>query len=213
MENDFNPALYYRVLTPFYDFLFKHLLPEIKIRSSLINRLNIESGAKVIDLGCGTATLTVRLAETFKNAIVIGVDADREILTIARNKKQLANLQFAIGNCTQLNFENQTIDAVVASFLFCNLTDENKQKTIPEVKRVLKTDGGFYITEWGKPDSFIASAGFYILQLLGGFKNTKIIRKGLLPELLKQSGFSVKQFDKINTVLGTVYFYEAKNFI
>lgn len=212
MGNDFNPALHYRVLTPFYDRLFKCFLLEIKIRKTLIDQITIENNQTLIDLGCGTATLTVQLAETFKNSTLIGIDADKEILAIARNKKQLANLQFAIGNCTQLNFENQTIDAVVASFLFCNLSDEDKQKTIAEVKRILKIGGGFYITEWGKPDSFIAAAGFYLLQLLGGFANTKIIRKGLLPKLLKQSGFSVKQFDKINTVLGTVYFYEAKNF-
>lgn len=211
MVNDFNTALYYRVFTPFYDFLFKLFLPERKIRSSFINCLRIESGSKVIDIGCGTATLTIQLAETFSNSTLIGIDADKEILAIAGNKKQLANLQYEIGNCTQLHFKNQTIDAVVASFLFCNLSDELKQRTIIEVKRILKADGNFYITEWGKPDFFISSFGFYILQLLGGFKNTKAIRKGLLPDILKQSCFEVRHFDKINTLLGSVYFYEAKN--
>jgi ubiquinone/menaquinone biosynthesis C-methylase UbiE len=213
MVNNFNPALYYRFLTPYYDWLFKCLLPDKKIRATLKNHFKIDEGATIIDLGCGTATLTIQLSETFKNATVIGIDADAEILAIAGNKLngQLTNLQFVIGNCTQLQFQSQTIDAVVSSFLFCNLTDDDKQKNIAEAKRVLKTGGCFYIVEWGKPASFMASSGFYILQLLGGFKNTNAIRKGLLFSMLTASSLKVKQFHKINTVLGTIYFYGAKN--
>ena len=209
MAKDFNPALYYRFLTPFYDLLFKCFLPEKKIYSTFIKHLHIEAGAKVIDLGCGTATLTIKLAGTFKNAAIIGIDADDQILAIAKSKEQLTNLQLATGNASKLNFESQSIDTIVSSFLFCNLTDEHKLKTLAEVKRVLKSGGRFYITEWGKPESVIASVGFYILQLAGGFINTKFVRSGQLIVFLETTGFNVKQLNKINTVLGTVYFYEA----
>lgn len=212
MKQDFNPALYYRFFTPFYDWLFKHFLPEQKIRSTLISQLSPEGGTTLIDLGCGTATLTIQLAQTFEKVNIIGIDADKEILAFAEKKMHppLANLHLKTGNCTQLNLKNDCVEMVVSSLLFCNLSDEHKQKTIAEVSRILKPSGCYYLAEWGKPDTIFTALGFYILRLLGGFKNTKTMRNGELPDFLKRAGFSVKQFAKINTLLGTVCFYEAR---
>src|SRR5512138_2022013 len=46
--------------------------------------LNIRSGLRVIDLGCGTGQLTNRLAERLPSSNVLGVDSSPQMLAAAR---------------------------------------------------------------------------------------------------------------------------------
>jgi SAM-dependent methyltransferase len=80
------PALGHDLLTPLYDIVIKWTLPESAIKRRLVRQAGIGRGARVLDLGCGTATLTLLVKKEHPDADVTGIDGDPKILEIARLK-------------------------------------------------------------------------------------------------------------------------------
>ncbi|MDQ3253887.1 MAG: hypothetical protein M3R15_08275 [Acidobacteriota bacterium] len=68
------PALSHDWLTPLYDSLIRWTMPESTIKRRLIEQSSIMSGHRVLDLGCGTATLTLLIKRTHPEATVVGLD-------------------------------------------------------------------------------------------------------------------------------------------
>ena len=53
------PAFHFRWLTPWYDPMMRRLFPEKALKTALIAQAHIQSGQDVLDVGCGTGTLTL----------------------------------------------------------------------------------------------------------------------------------------------------------
>ena len=62
------PALRFRGLTRFYDRLLGATLKEDKFKALLIRQADIRPGHRVLDVGCGTAPLTVMLRKATSRA-------------------------------------------------------------------------------------------------------------------------------------------------
>ncbi len=80
------PALSFDFLTPFYDTAVKWTTREAVFKKNLVRQVEIPADGRLLDLACGTATLTVALKEKFPQAEVHGLDGDAKILNIARRK-------------------------------------------------------------------------------------------------------------------------------
>src|SRR5574341_2573371 len=80
------PALGHKSLTPLYDPLLKWHMRENTFKRHLIAQANIASGHRVLDLGCGTATLTILVKQAHPGAEVVGLDGDPQVLEIGRAK-------------------------------------------------------------------------------------------------------------------------------
>lgn len=52
------PAFHFRWLTPWYDPVMRRLFPEKALKTALIAQAHIQPGQDVLDVGCGTGTLT-----------------------------------------------------------------------------------------------------------------------------------------------------------
>jgi ubiquinone/menaquinone biosynthesis C-methylase UbiE len=60
----FIPALRFHALTRFYDELLARTMREVALKRRLIAQAALEPGMRVLDLGCGTATLSVLIKQT-----------------------------------------------------------------------------------------------------------------------------------------------------
>lgn len=204
------PALKYNWLSSFYDFIMQKLMKENKFKQQLIDQSRIEHGYRVLDLGCGTATLTMMIKTLHPEAEVVGLDGDAKILKIARKKIQQSELDIELkqGLAFEMDFEDKSFDRVLSSLLFHHLTPRRKRKALKEVYRVLKPGAELHIADWGKPQNALMRSAFFLVQLLDGFATTTENVQGKLPFLLKQVGFqNVAEKKKINTVFGSLSFY------
>lgn len=75
---------------------------------------------RVLDVGCGTGELTRVLAEESPDATVVGVDADPELLRVARER---TDLRVVAGDATRLPVTDDAVDLVVCQALLVNLPD------------------------------------------------------------------------------------------
>ena len=136
MKNEeYIPALSYDWLTPFYDPVVRFTTREKVFKNALVEVAKIKAGHRVLDLACGTGTLTILLKHVQPKAAVIGFDGDPKILEIARTKAKKSGVQieFDEGMSFELPYENESFDLIVSSLFFHHLTRENKMKTLREV--------------------------------------------------------------------------------
>ena len=205
-SDEYVPSLKYDWLTSLYDSLQKWTFPELSSQSKLMNQSTIELGYHVLDIGCGTATLTILIKENHPDAVVVGLDADPKVLEIAKKKAAKDNLdiRFDQGLSYQLPYDNESFDVIFSSLLFHHLNREKKIRTLKEVFRVLRSGGELHVADWGKPQNVFMRIAFLPVQLLDGFETTSDNVKGLLPELFLNAGFSeIQQTAKYTALFGT----------
>jgi ubiquinone/menaquinone biosynthesis C-methylase UbiE len=110
----------------------------------LVERLGLEEGARVLDVGCGTGRLAHWIAERLgTKGAVTGIDPLEERIRIARSRGGAA--RFELGQAEDLGaFADASFDAVCMSSVFHWVTD--KAKALAEVGRVLRRGGRLGVT-------------------------------------------------------------------
>lgn len=179
----------------------------------LIEQTRIQSGHRVLDLGCGTATLTILLKQLHPDAELIGLDGDENVLNIARDKIARSGLRINLTRAMsyRMPYPDATFHRVVSSLVFHHLSREQKVQTLQEVYRVLQPNGELHIADFGKASNVWMRSVFFIAQLFEGFHTTTDNVKGMLPVLMEQAGFSeVEETYRMSTVYGTLSFYKGK---
>lgn len=100
MTDDFVHALRFTALTRFYDPIVQFTTRESTVKQALIDAAQVPENATLIDVGCGTKTLAIRLKQRYPSAQVIGLAADPAILQQAEDKARRAavDIKFVEGD-------------------------------------------------------------------------------------------------------------------
>ncbi|HEX3479748.1 MAG TPA: methyltransferase domain-containing protein [Kofleriaceae bacterium] len=111
----------------------------------LVERLGLQEGARVLDVGCGTGRLAQWIAERVgTNGAVAGIDPLEERIHIARSRGG-GTARFEVGQAEDLRaFEDASFDAVCMASVFHWIAD--KAKALAEVRRVLRPGGRLGMT-------------------------------------------------------------------
>ena len=206
-QTKYIPALRFKWLTPLYDFFINLTMPEKKIKQALIETANIPAGVKVLDFGCGTATLTIMAKEMHPGAKVTGIDVDREILdrAIQKVKEKKLDVFLLDYDGTHLPFQHNAFDRVISCLVFHHLDTDTKQNMLAEIFRVMSKDGRLIIADFGRSKSWVQRTLFNIIRGLDGFKSTDANARGLLPEMISDAGFeNVAIKKRFKTIFGEV---------
>jgi ubiquinone/menaquinone biosynthesis C-methylase UbiE len=204
------PALGRDWLTPLYDPLQRWVMREDQFKRHLIRQAQIEPGHRVLDLGCGTATLTILIKRTHPLAEVVGLDGDPRILAIARAKAAKAGVAIALdhGMAFEMPYPDNTFDRVLSSLVVHHLTTQNKQLALREVYRILRPSGELHVVDFGRPHTAWARL---ISRTLQRFEEVEDNLKGLLPEMFRQAGLDqVAETARYATVFGTLSLYQGQ---
>lgn len=109
----------------------------------------LPSGARILDLACGTGDLTRALAR--KGFVVTGLDISAEMMEVGKVKcRDLEPLpQFVLGSAEQIPFPDASFDAVTIAFGLRNF--DHRPQCLAEIRRVLKPGGRLAVLEFTVP--------------------------------------------------------------
>lgn len=107
----------------------------------------------VLDLACGPGNQLAQIARLHPHSQFIGVDASPGMLELARSALATTpNTTLQLGDITQLtSIESASIDCVLCTMSLHHLPDTNAlTRAMREIRRVLKSDGGIYLADFGR---------------------------------------------------------------
>jgi SAM-dependent methyltransferase len=206
------PALRLHLLTRLYDPAIRLTTREGTFKRRLLAQADPSPGDRVLDLGCGTGTLALMVKERVSGAAVVGLDADREILAIARRKAQEAGVEitFDEGLSTGLPYEDGSFDLVLTSLFFHHLRRDAKERTATEIARVLRPGGELHVADWGAPSDPLMWLAFGIVRLGDGLEPTRDNAAGRLPAIFEGAGLAgAYETDRLRTVFGVLSLFRA----
>ena len=129
-------------------------------------KFNSNKTDKILDIACGTGSLTQEIIKNSSNDQVIGLDFSDAMLKIAKNT--VSNL--ILGDSHYLPFKKNYFDHITIAYGIRNF--ENITQSLQEVNYVLNNKGTLNIIEIIKPynniKSFIFKLGFFIFAPLFG---------------------------------------------
>lgn len=218
-QREFVPALRFNWATKRYDTAMGRTMREHMLRERSIDLLTKYSGGRVLDLGCGTGTLTQAITQSGQFETVVGYDIDPAALQIALEKERdqanpLKSILKQVDVTDVSSIPNEDLgsfDVVVSSLLFHHLSPSQKSAALDVVKSSLVKGGHFVLIDWGPGQNLLLKMAFNLVRLLDGFEVTRQNARGELPNLLNDASFkNVTAQPLLNTMFGTVWAYEAK---
>ncbi|MBK7632436.1 MAG: class I SAM-dependent methyltransferase [Ignavibacteriales bacterium] len=173
------------------------------------DHLNLKGNELVLDLCCGTGKSTISCLKHITSGKVVGIDNSEEMLRVAKEnyyKKYDRNkLEFVQKDVMDLDFEDNSVDAIFMAYGIRNMPDY--KKALLNLFRILKPNGKIVFHEYSLSGSVFSHLYWKILgygliiplsTLISGsstiFKYlVRSVDKFLSPEeffnLLKESGF------------------------
>jgi ubiquinone/menaquinone biosynthesis C-methylase UbiE len=116
-----------------------------------VERLQLPSGARVLDVCCGSGASAIPAAELVgPQGHVLGVDLAQNLLALARAKaaaRGLQNIEFRVGDMLNLELADSQFDAVVCVFGIFFVPD--MPAAVRELWRCVRPGGKLAITTWG----------------------------------------------------------------
>ncbi len=126
-----------------------------QIHDALIDNFSWDGNGTCLEIGCGNAPVSIRIAKKFPQSRVIASDYwgetyfeyDQQQAQInAKLEKVLDQMEFKNINAAQIPFQDEEIDAIISNLTFHEVKDykmKEKYKGLIEAFRVLKKGGTF----------------------------------------------------------------------
>ena len=123
-----------------------------KIIEGIAGYVKLPDGGKGLDVGCGSGALAIACAKRNPTAAFIGIDRwgkeyasfNKPLCESNAKAEGVSNVSFERGDATQLDFPDESFDAVVSNYVYHNIPGD-RQAYLLETLRVLKKGGMFAI--------------------------------------------------------------------
>ena len=168
---------------------------ENKLREMTVNLAQVKPGDCVLEIGCGTGTLTLEAKrKAGPSGKVYGIDIISGMIERSQQKAAQTNLDvsFQLGSIDNIPFPCNQFDVVMCSFMIFHMSEPVRQKGIEEIFRVLKPQGQLLVLDLNLPVRRVSRA---LMKLFLGFM-FKHDLKELIP-LMESSGFSGTELQQV----------------
>ena len=191
VENDFVERVYEK-LASVYDFTFGPTLHAGRLQA--IQRMGIQSGDQVLEVGVGTG---INASLYPRDCSVTGVDLSASMLEKARERvarKGIRNMRLLEMDAANLKFDDGTFDIVYAPYLISVVPDP--VSVAREMRRVCRPGGKIIILNHFRSSNPVMAWGERVLSPLTvhiGFKSDLD-----LPGFLAQADLQPVSIEKVN---------------
>ena len=113
----------------------------------LVKKLNISNEVTVLDLACGTGTITAELRKYIcPKGKIIAVDSSEQMINKAKDKIDEKNVEFTCGDMLEIldRFQENSFDCITCGWA---IGYASPLKLLKKIKRVLKQNGKIGIIE------------------------------------------------------------------
>jgi SAM-dependent methyltransferase len=206
------PALRFKALTPLFDSVVRATTREAEFKDALLRSAGLRPGDSVLDLGSGTGTLAIDAKRLQPDCSVVGLDADPEIVGIARRKADEAGVEvgFEQGLATELPHPDGSLDHVLSTLFFHHLLPDDKALTLSEVARVLRPGGRLHVADFTRGADPLQRSLSWGVRLFDGRERTTESFTGRLPALIGAAGLrEIVEENPLRTPLGTLSILHA----
>ena len=176
----------------------------------LVEQAHLQPGQRIMDLGCGTGTLTILIKQCQPASDVTGLDGDPRVLEIAQAKAKKAGVYIIwdMGMAFNTPYNPESFDRVLSCLVIHHLTTDNKRRAFQEVLRILKPCGEFHIIDFGKPSDLPMTL---VSLIIGRLEEARDNMKGSIPVLLNEAGFNdVQEIIRFKSIFGELVHYQVK---
>ncbi len=116
----------------------------------IFSHYEIDDGARVLELGCGTGSMWKGHDELIKKCsqLVLSDFSDAMVETTRNTVGAHPNITYRSIDIQNIPYDTATFDAVIANMMLYHVPD--LPKALAEVRRVLKPNGKFYCATYGE---------------------------------------------------------------
>ena len=168
----------------------------------------VSPGMTVLELGCGTGGLSLRMAKA--GAEVTAIDIAPGMLSIAIDSAEKAGtsdrIHFERMDATQIgeHFSKQSFDLIVASLMMSELNPEERVLVLEACTRLIKTEGRLVLLDEVIPDGIFNRLKYYLLRVPLALVTWILTRTSTRPfqdvqATFEKSGYSL---EKTSSALG-----------
>jgi ubiquinone/menaquinone biosynthesis C-methylase UbiE len=116
------------------------------IHDRVVEALEIEPGARVLDVACGTGGVALRAARAGASVVGIDISADQLEKAHASAEEEGLAIRFDEGDCQELSYGDAEFDGVASAFGAIFAPDQ--ERTAAELARVCRRGGRLALTAW-----------------------------------------------------------------
>ncbi|MBP1932880.1 demethylmenaquinone methyltransferase [Ammoniphilus resinae] len=134
-------------------------------RELVVKRAQVKPGQTILDVCCGTAKLTMKLAEAVgPGGKVIGLDFSENMIEVGKENISSSPhrdiIELMQGNAMALPFEDQQFDAVTVAWGLRNVPE--LEVALKEMIRVLKPGGMLVSLDMSKPSAPVFKQAYWL---------------------------------------------------
>lgn len=144
-----------------------------RVLDYVLSYLKFDSG-KILDIGCGNGSLSIKAAKKFPSGIVTGMDywgsvwdfAKEQCEANAKREEVSDRVSFQKGDAACLAFPDESFDGAVSNFVFHEVRSQpDKRLVVKEALRVVKKGGAFAFHDLFFEEKFYGNIDDFVSQL------------------------------------------------
>lgn len=120
-------------------------------RQRIVDLAGLSGDEHLLDAGCGTGLMALRIAAQHPGCTVQGIDLSPKMIAVARQdaEEQRVAVDLGAGSIFEMPYPDGAFDVVLTNIMYHHPDLAEKQQAVVEIARVLKPGGRYVSAEFG----------------------------------------------------------------